>query len=376
MLVVLFSAPNGNGMKGDQDVTNSVKVVKKHKRKMTTKLTIKTFNMKNLILSYFQKANKIVSKRPAIPALGCALIKDGKLTVSNLDVYYSFDVPNKNINCLIDFKILFDIVKTTKGFPVIEALPENKFKVGSLILTGEPIEDFPLDSEEYEDKGFLTKSDIDAIQNVSVFCGKDELRQAMQGVCLNSIEEGEICATNAHVLKTTNIQNTQIKGILHQKGCSLLIEGDVLQTENLSRLKINGECESISFRLIDARYPDYPCVIPKDNPIKIEVNKQDLIKALEIVKPGVNKTTNLVKFYFNGTCKMKAEDIDLGIEAEAEIPYSTENRLDFEIGFSHEFLNLILKQDPSENIRFEMSEPTRAAILNQSSLLMPIMITN
>lgn len=328
--------------------------------------------MKNL-KTYFSKAAKIAGKNKVIPHCSEAFFKDGWLTVSDLECFYSFKSDLfKDLSGKLDFKLFYEAVKNAKFIPEIKVIP-NYILVGMTILPISNDQWLVSEAENLESKGSLTQSDIETIQNISVFCGKDELRQAMQGVAINRYARtGEICATNAHYLKTAIISNLEIDGIIPQRYCPLLFAGTC--KSNQGHLKIESETESIQIRLIDAKYPDYHAVIPTNNPIKVTFNKKDLLQAIKTLSLTVNKNTDRIDFNFkpDNTCDFHSEDIDFNLETHLSLPYLGEGT-DLEISFNWRYLETILKSDSSEEVLIEGSICNRAVLINTYSLLMPVM---
>ena len=146
------------------------------------------------------------------------------------------------------------------------------------------------------------------------------------------------------------------------------------------------DCGNIQLvcRLIDAKYPDYEAVIPTENPNVLSIAKDDLLGALKRVCIFSNKTTNQVAFNLKGSqLHITGQDLDFSNEAD-ETLVCNYNGVDLEIGFNGKFLIDMLSALNCDNIRFEMSSPSRAGIVvpeqqatneNLLMLIMPIMLS-
>lgn len=138
-------------------------------------------------------------------------------------------------------------------------------------------------------------------------------------------------------------------------------------------------------RLIDARYPDYNAVIPVDNPNLLTVNKNDFQHSLKRIVIYANKTTNQVVLNINdGSLTVSAQDLDFANEATEQLTCSyTGSPLN--IAFNAKFLVEMLSVLDSEEVKIELSEPSRAGILSPVEevegeeilmLVMPVMLSN
>jgi DNA polymerase-3 subunit beta len=138
-------------------------------------------------------------------------------------------------------------------------------------------------------------------------------------------------------------------------------------------------------RLIDARFPDYKVVIPKDNPYRLTVNTADFQGALRRVGVFSNKSTNLVGVSITGSeLQLNAQDIDFSFEGNERMQCRYDGE-DMAIAFNAKFLVEMLNVADSEEVVMELSTPNRAGIVHpvdqeeQEDLLMlvmPLMLDN
>lgn len=130
--------------------------------------------------------------------------------------------------------------------------------------------------------------------------------------------------------------------------------------------------------VIDARFPDYNAVIPDDKPnSKVICFTGMLRKELKIANKYSNKSTSQVVFDVNGSTTISSCDIDFGYEYTntlEEVEHKGEN---IQIGFNGQFLDEILGELPKdEPMTMKLWSPTKATIINDEFLLMPIMLNN
>ena len=139
----------------------------------------------------------------------------------------------------------------------------------------------------------------------------------------------------------------------------------------------------MSCRLIDARFPDYKVVIPTDNPYKLTVNKNDFQGALRRVSIFSNKSTNQVALAIAGSeLELTAQDIDFSFEGDERMKCQYDGE-DLTIAFNAKFLIEMLSAADSDEIKIELSTPTKAGIIKPTEqdeneelmmLVMPLML--
>ena len=139
----------------------------------------------------------------------------------------------------------------------------------------------------------------------------------------------------------------------------------------------------MSCRLIDARFPDYKVVIPTDNPYKLVVNKSDFQGALRRVAIFSNKSTNQVVLNIAGSeLELTAQDVDFSFEGDERMKCRYDGE-DLAIAFNAKFLIEMLGAADSDDIKVELSTPTKAGIIKPTEkedneelmmLVMPLML--
>jgi DNA polymerase-3 subunit beta len=170
----------------------------------------------------------------------------------------------------------------------------------------------------------------------------------------------------------------QLKGLLSRTEEEVVLEFD----EKNARFAF-GNVQMIC-RLIEGRYPDYESVIPKENPNVLSVDRMNFLNAIRRVSIFANQSTHQVRLRISGKeLVLSAEDIDFSNEARERLTCDYEGT-DMEIGFSSRFLQDMLSNLQTEQIRIEMSEPNRAGIIrpvdnpNEEEdilmLVMPVML--
>ena len=271
---------------------------------------------------------------------------------------------------------------------------------GKFSMPYENANEYPLSNIDTTDtKDFIvdSKKVLKAIELTGFATANDELRPVMNGIHFDFFEDGMVCATSdGHKLArykdktiTSNNENgTTPNFTLPKKPANILmnilsaLEGDVKVSFNDKAISVNNKDFKLTARLLEARYPNYDSVIPKDNPITITADKNSLLNALKRVLPMANDQSNLIELAFkNGCVTISATDIDFSKSAQEIVTCDCETEIN--IGFKGSTLAEILKNINDDNIVIELSSPSRAGVFYSAfgltkeeylSLCMPMLI--
>ncbi|MEZ5053733.1 MAG: DNA polymerase III subunit beta [Chitinophagales bacterium] len=224
----------------------------------------------------------------------------------------------------------------------------------------------------------------------------DELRPAMTGVLFQLDDNGiTFVATDAHKLVKFNrndiLADNAASFIVPKKALNLLKaivpnnDTEVSVQYNKSNAFFAFDNIQLICRLIDAKYPDYNAVIPKENPNLLAVLKDDLFSSLRRTSIFSNKTTHQVVLKMSGSeLSVSAQDLDFSNEASEKLNCDYRGNA-MEIGFNAKFLLEMLAALDSSEIHIELSTPNRAGIIRPSvkeenedllMLVMPVMLNN
>lgn len=235
---------------------------------------------------------------------------------------------------------------------------------------------------------------ITAINKTSFAVSNDDLRPAMTGVFFELNKDYlQFVATDAHRLvryKRTDVScPSQDSFIVPKKPLNLLKaalpdnEDEITINYNSNHLFVKHGTTQMSCRLIDARFPDYKVVIPSDNPYKLVVNKSLFQSALRRISVFSNKSTNQVALNISGSeLQMTAQDIDFSFEGNERMKCQYDGE-DLTIAFNARFLIEMLNAADGEEVKIELSTPTKAGILKPTEsedneellmLVMPLML--
>lgn len=362
------------------------------------------------LLKNLQIASGAIGSNPVLPILEDFLftIKEDVLIVRATNLETTI-ISEMSVNAETDgsvavpAKILLDTLKALPDQPITFSLNDDNRAIeltstfGKYKLAGEGPEDFPELPEEEDVSTIDITTDIlsKAINKTLFATSNDELRLAMTGVYVQ-IDFNKIIfvATDAHkLIKYTfgNINSDQAASFIIPKKAMTLIknaisgEDDVKLSYNKTNAFFNFGETKIICRLIDAKYPDYNAVIPVDNPNDMLIGRNDFQKSLTRINIYANKTTNQVILNINdGSLTISAQDLDFSNEATEQLPCNYTGEA-MNIGFNAKFMIEMLNVIESDEVKLELSTPSRAGILLPTEedeneqllmLVMPVMMSH
>ncbi len=362
------------------------------------------------LLAQLQIAGGAIGSNPVLPILEDFLfaIKDNMLTITATDlettIVTSVEVmADSNGSVAIPAKILLDTLKALPQQPITFNVDEDTFGIeitsayGKYKLAGENGQDFPKIPEPEGVDSIKMESPVLAqgISKTLFATSNDELRPAMTGVYFQ-VDFGKLIlvATDAHKLVKYTFSNlnseVSTSFIVPKKALNLVKnalpgEGSVEVAFNKANAFFTFDDMQIICRLIDARYPDYNAVIPVDNPNELSATRSDFQNSLKRIAIYANKTTNQVILNIqDGSLTVSAEDLDFSNAATEQLTCNYEGD-PMTIGFNAKFLVEMLGVLDADEIKINLSSPTRAGILtpveemeNQEILMlvMPVMLSN
>ncbi len=365
------------------------------------------------LLSHLQSISKAISGKSTIPILDSFLfdLTDGILTItasdleSTLITKLSIENYDGEGRIALEAKRMLDILKEFPEQPLtfeidIDTLSTNIISEnGKFSVVGSPADEYPQYPEISGSSAVKFTLNADALENgivKTVFAtANDELRPVMNGIYFAGKETGmTFVASDSHKLVRYKRSDVTLKKessfILPKKPANLLKGLLAGKTEEV-KVEFDEKNAVFSFkeiklicRLTEGKYPNYESVIPVDNPNKLIINRIDLLNSVKRVSVFSNQASNLIKLHLTGNeIVVSAQDIDFSISAHERLACRYDGD-DMEIGFKSIFLMEILLNIGSEEVILEMSDPSKAGIMQPFEsdkdsedvlmLLMPMMI--
>ncbi|MBS1730347.1 MAG: DNA polymerase III subunit beta [Bacteroidetes bacterium] len=364
----------------------------------------------SLLLKNLQQINGVISANTVLPVLEDFLfeIQDKKMSVLATDLEtvmrVQMDVESKsNGKVCIPAKILMESLKNIPEQPLTFNIDKN-FGIeitsdnGKYKVMGENPDNFPKEPAAESTKDFEVSSSafLSGISKALISVSADDLRPAMTGV-LVELDDNEIrfVSTDAHRLmmykRKDVVCSLQQNFIVPKKPLSILKNvlpenDDPLKISyNENHLFIQHNTTKLICRLIDARFPDYRVVIPKENPYKMIVNTNDFQSALRRVSIFSNKSTSQVILTISGSeLQLAGQDVDFSFEGNERMTCQYDGE-DLQIAFNAKFMIEMLAAVDAAEVAIELSTPNKAGIIRPLEqlegedimmLVMPLMINS
>ncbi|MFV8224299.1 DNA polymerase III subunit beta [Christiangramia aquimixticola] len=365
----------------------------------------------NYLLKQLQILGGVINNSNTLPILDNFLfdLKNDELTVSASDLETTMSAKLKvesdsEGKIAVPAKLLLETLKTFPEQPLTFVVEDNNTielssNHGKYALAYADGEEFPNPVELEDPSSTIVEADIlsSAISKTIFASGNDDLRPVMSGVFFQFKEDGlTFVATDAHKLVKYSREDIQANDtaefIMPKKPLNLLkgilagSESEVLIEYNDSNAKFTFDETQLICRLIDGKYPNYEAVIPKENPNKLTIERNQFLSSVRRVSIFSNKTTHQVRLKIAGAeLNISAEDVDYSNKAEERLTCSYQGD-DMQIGFNSRFLIEMLGNLTADEVMLEMSLPNRAGILTPvdgldqgekiTMLVMPVMLNN
>lgn len=363
------------------------------------------------LLKHLQVLGGILNTNNTLPILDNFLfsLDNNKLTVSASDLETTISSileveSTEKASICVPARLLLETLKTFAEQPLTFTVEDNNTieissSHGKYALAYANADDFPNAVDLKDPSSTVIQGDVlsTAISKTIFASGNDDLRPVMSGVFFQFSTENLIfVATDAHKLvryTRDDISSAQTaEFIMPKKPLNLLksilagSEEEVLIEYNESNAKFIFDNTEMICRLIDGKYPNYEAVIPKENPNKLVIDRNQFLNSVRRVSIFSSKTTHQIRLKIAGAeLNISAEDIDYSNKAEERLTCDYQGD-DMQIGFNSRFLTEMLNNLTSDEVSLEMSLPNRAGILTPvdgldegetvTMLVMPVMLNN
>ena len=256
-----------------------------------------------------------------------------------------------------------------------------------------PFQEYPEVPENKHDNLFCieTSSLKEIISSLMYAINSEPTKPALNGACLNFFESSvDFVATDGHrLVKITKENTTNIEGsfIIPKKFLSIL--STFLDGQSETNLVISGNYiftnnnkDVFYSKIIDEKYPNYNAVIPENNPLKLTVNKTEMINNIKAASIATNKNTNQISLHLTeGRVYFKSVNQPESKTVHAPLKSAKYAGDEISIGFNAIYLKEAVSKYPNEEIIFTFKDSLSATLFlpNVSEqktiiLLMPVRI--
>ena len=379
---------------------------------------IKTIKFQSAsLLPALSLSSKVINAKNVMPILNDFRIEvvgnnELSITASDGETWLTMqaqasEAPNETTLC-IEAKSLLQVISNLNGKDIAMEIDDDKHIVnlkydkGHCTLPYEDAMEYPRPKfDELQDTKNIKASIIyDAIGRASFAVGNDELRQVMNGVHFDFLQDGMVSvATDAK--KLVKMKNTLVRHgdgeansqcTLPTKPCNLLLsllaknEGDLQYAFDEKNVVFKNDSFSMIARLVEGRYPNYNAVIPNESTKFATIDKEEFLIALKHVLPMGSTQTQLVALRFANviTCGVTiiAQDLDFNKSAQefVECDYVGD---DITIGFNGSALMQLVQNTAGDKFILAMDTPQRAGVITEAqenkeyqytSIIMPMLV--
>lgn len=364
------------------------------------------------LLKQLQLIAGVIQSNNTLPILDNFLfeVKSGELSISASDLEtamsVSLEVETGDVgSAAIPAKTLLDTLKTfpeqplTFSFDTGSGTIELSSDYGKYTLPFIEGDEFPTFPNIENPSSTVLPAEVlvTAIGKTLFATGNDELRPVMGGVFFQFDDSGlTFVATDAHKLvryRRTDLSSENTAEFIMPKKPLNMLRGSLSYNSSEVEVVYNETNAQFSYdnvvltcRLIDGKYPNYEAVIPKENNNVMIIDRSAFYSSVKRVSIFSNKTTHQIRMAMAGTeLTISAEDLDFSNKAVERITCDYQGE-DLEIGFNSRFLMEMLNNLASDNVRIEMSSPSRAGLIIPADgtdegedvlmLVMPVMLNN
>ena len=256
----------------------------------------------------------VIEKKSTLPILSNILLESSnsklKITATDLDLIFINEIKDIEIQeegkTTTTSSILYDIIrKFTSGKKINFSFSgDNKLQLESeksiFHLNCINPSEFPITDENFNDNQFSIKSKalLKLLNKCKFSLSNDETRHYLSGIFFHQTQTEDknfltAVSTDSHRMSISKVrldEKIDFEPIILPKKtifqlCSLLedFEGDVIISDNKSKIKFELNNSILISKLIDGKFPNYIQVIPKNNNKKLEINLNLFLNSVDRV---------------------------------------------------------------------------------------------
>lgn len=338
-------------------------------------------------------SSHFVSSKAQLPILSNILLqaKKTKLIISstNLETSVSTSIGSKTEeegDIAVNGKTINDIVTNLTNDSIeIESMHEHlKLSSGSFKskILGTNSSDFPKLPSIVDKKTFTLKTNefIKSLSKVLFSVSTDETRPILTGVLFVSRDlKLSLVATDGFRLSEIKIKNEaklpDLRIIIPRAVLNELSKVD--EEENIE-VYFDKENNQIVFgigdtvfssRIIEGEFPDYEKIIPTSSICTVNIDKNELEKALKLSSVFARDSGNIIKLRIMPTLRDKNQELIINAESSnsgnqemgLEIRTEQEIKTEINIMFNYRFIEEFLKTVEDDEIQIQISDNNKAS---------------
>lgn len=316
------------------------------------------------------------------------------LTICNGTYDRDIVLPIKMLSALLgtlpDCVVTFDIPDDSQSFTVEYCTSsEDNVKPGKAQMCLFPGGDFPQMEQPNAEQSSVISLPMSLFHSVvdtaDKFAIMDELRPQLSCLCIDVAEDRSevvFVGTNGQKLVKMTHSNDPAKGgsdffrggqpgktLIHRSYFRTISAFDgsediTIENDGHTIRFTSGDMELIC-KQVEDRYPNYNAVIPKNNPFYVVFDKKEMLDILRRVSLFSSNESNLVEIQKNGMfLTVSANDADFSVSGEDQVCIADAQCDDnFRIGLKSTAFQTCINSIPSDTIRMQLLDPTRAVVI-------------
>jgi DNA polymerase III subunit beta len=271
---------------------------------------------------------------------------------------------------------------------------------GRYQVRGMSAEDFPElpTIEDGESIELSAEGLIDGLKSSLFSASSDETKQVLTGVHVSLQPEGlEFAATDGHrlaVVQTANAEDKPVTGDMNVTVPAKALQELIKMLERSSGTAVAvkfdpGQAvfewaeQRLTSRLLEAQYPNYRQLLPKQFTHQMTVDRRAFLGALERISVLADQRNNIVKISLNpqaGEATIAVDAADVGSGRETIAAQISGEAMD--VAFNVRYLIEGLKVVSSTEVQLQLNSPTSPAVLiplgslKMTYLVMPVQVRN
>ena len=334
------------------------------------------------------------------------------LTICNGTYNRDIVLPIKMLSALLgtlpDCVVTFDIPDNSQSFTVEYCTSkEDNVKPGKAQMNLFYGDEYPKMVQPDVEQSSVISLPVSLLHSVvdtaDKFAVNDELRPQLSCLCIDVAEDRSevvFVGTNGQILVKMTHGNDPAKGgsdfFRSGNPCKTLIHRDYFRTlsafDGSEEITIENDGHTIRFtsgdtelicKHVEGNFPKYNSVIPRSNPFYVVFDKKEMLDILRRVSLFSSNASNLVEIKKNGLfLTVSANNEEFAISGEDQVCIADAQCEDnFRIGLNSASLHTCINSIPSDTIRMQLTDPTRAVVITANepapkvmTLCMPMLL--
>lgn len=354
---------------------------------------------RSALLKPLQMISGVVERRQTLPILANVLItvKDEKLFLTGTDLEIemigvaSLDAVEEGGSITVSARKLLDICRALPDDAVLQlTLDGNQLSLRSgksrFVLTTLPAHDFPnVDEGPFTAQFAISQAKLKKLLSKTHFAmGQQDVRHYLNGA-LFDINQGTVkcVATDGHRLayssiQDTNVANTQIRVILPRKSVLEMIrlldnnESDVTVCIGDNHFRVISTDFTFTSKLINAQYPDYDKLIPRNVSNTVVASREMLKQALTRASILSNEKFRGIRLQLDNDLLRIVANNPEQEEAEELVQLEYQGN-SVEIGFNVAYLLDVVSTIVSDTIKWSFNDPNAGVLIESDDSLYVVM---